>query len=70
MGLVVVGVDDDFVVGQVVVVYWVVNFEFVGWVDVEFGVFVQLFGWQYWFDDFFVDGFDQVFLFDVWGVLG
>lgn len=32
VGLVVVGVDDDFVVGEFGIVYWFVEYEFVGWV--------------------------------------
>lgn len=70
VGYVVVGVDDDFVFGQVVVVDWVVDYEVVGWVDVELGVFVQQFGWQYLFDDQFYYVVVQVVIGDFWVVLG
>lgn len=66
---VVVGINDDFMIGQIVVVYWVVNNEMVGWVDEEFGGCVELFGWQNWFDDFFYYCFLQGFLIDIFCVL-
>lgn len=53
MCYVVVGINDNFMISQIVVIYWVIDNEMIGWVDEEFGGRSQLFSGQNWFDDFF-----------------
>lgn len=36
MCYIVVGINDDFMIGQIVIVYWVVDNKMFGWVDKKF----------------------------------
>lgn len=69
MILVIVGIDDDFVVGEIGIVLRFVDDEFVCWVDEIFGFCVQEFCGEYFFDDVFDEIFFDFCVFYVGSVL-
>ena len=64
-----IGIDNDFTASQATVAHGATNYKLAGWVNMEFGIFINPFRWQHRFHDVLHDRFLDVFKTIFFGML-